>query len=240
VPKVAKAAIDEELEKLEALEKNSSEFNVTRNYLEWLTSLPWGIVTPENYDLKRAKDILDEDHYGLNDIKDRYARRSQTQPFPGAARDTPRPPVHTYVTCTMGVLRSHVHGMVLVCRILEFMAVSKLKGSTQGKILCFVGPPGVGKTSIGKSIARYASLPRSAKGLRYGCCARRPFIPNLDSVCYGCARRPLILTHNNVFLSCISSPGRLTVSFTASPWAGSTTWPRSRVRQLPPLEHFTT
>lgn len=76
---MAKAAIDEELEKLEALEKNSSEFNVTRNYLEWLTSLPWGIVTPENYDLKRAKDILDEDHYGLNDIKDRYASKTQTQ-----------------------------------------------------------------------------------------------------------------------------------------------------------------
>lgn len=79
VPKVAKAAIDEELEKLEALEKNSSEFNVTRNYLEWLTSLPWGIVTPENYDLKRAKDILDEDHYGLNDIKDRYGGMIETQ-----------------------------------------------------------------------------------------------------------------------------------------------------------------
>lgn len=71
MPKVAKQAIDEELEKLEALEKNSSEFNVTRNYLEWLTSLPWGITTPENFDLKRAKTILDEDHYGLNDIKDR-------------------------------------------------------------------------------------------------------------------------------------------------------------------------
>jgi len=65
VPKLAKAAIDEELEKLEALEKNSSEFNVTRNYLEWLTSLPWGLMSEENFDLKRAKIILDEDHYGL-------------------------------------------------------------------------------------------------------------------------------------------------------------------------------
>jgi len=71
VPKVAKAAIDEELEKLEALEKNSSEFNVTRNYLEWLTSIPWGITNEENFDLKRAKTILDEDHYGLQDIKNR-------------------------------------------------------------------------------------------------------------------------------------------------------------------------
>jgi ATP-dependent Lon protease len=72
VPKAARTAIDEELEKLEALEKNSSEFNVTRNYLEWLTSLPWGITSKENFDLKRAKEILDEDHYGLNDIKDRW------------------------------------------------------------------------------------------------------------------------------------------------------------------------
>ena len=65
IPKLTKAAIDEEMEKLEALEKNSSEFNVTRNYLEWLTSLPWGVMSKENFDLKRAKVILDEDHYGL-------------------------------------------------------------------------------------------------------------------------------------------------------------------------------
>lgn len=71
MPKAAKAAIDEELDKLEALEKNSSEFNVTRNYLEWLTSIPWGITSEENFDLKRAKTILDEDHYGLQDIKNR-------------------------------------------------------------------------------------------------------------------------------------------------------------------------
>jgi len=84
-------------------------FSVTRNYLDWLTQLPWGTTSDENFDLKRASTILDEDHYGMEEVKK---------------------------------------------RILEFIAVSKLKGSTHGKILCFHGPPGVGKTSIAKSIAR--------------------------------------------------------------------------------------
>lgn len=79
-------------------------FSVTRNYLDWLTSLPWGVMSKENLDLARAVEILEADHYGMDDIKK---------------------------------------------RILEFIAVSQLKGSTQGKILCFHGPPGVGKTSIG-------------------------------------------------------------------------------------------
>ena len=105
----AKAAIRDEMVKLKMLEKHSPEFNVTRNYLEWLTSLPYGIVSEENYDVSRAREILDEDHYGMKDAKD---------------------------------------------RILEFIAVGKLRGAVQGKIICFVGPPGVGKTSIGKSIAR--------------------------------------------------------------------------------------
>ncbi|DBA05048.1 TPA: hypothetical protein N0F65_000736 [Lagenidium giganteum] len=109
IPANVMEVVDEELNKLSMLEKNSSEFNVTRNYLDWLTQLPWGKSTEENFDLAKAKQILDEDHYGLSDIKE---------------------------------------------RILEFIAVSKLKGSVQGKIVCFVGPPGVGKTSIGKSIAR--------------------------------------------------------------------------------------
>lgn len=78
--------------------------SVTRNYLDWLTSLPWGIQSEENLELERANEILDADHYGMEDIKK---------------------------------------------RILEFIAVSQLRGTTQGKILCFHGPPGVGKTSIG-------------------------------------------------------------------------------------------
>ncbi|KAL3866563.1 hypothetical protein ACJMK2_043851 [Sinanodonta woodiana] len=109
VPKHVMEVIDEELNKLSFLDNHSSEFNVTRNYLDWLTSLPWGKNSVENLDLKRAREVLEEDHYGMEDVKN---------------------------------------------RILEFIAVSQLKGSTQGKILCFCGPPGVGKTSIARSIAR--------------------------------------------------------------------------------------
>ncbi len=91
------------------LEPAGSEFNVTRNYLDWLTQLPWGKVTTDAFDLAQATKVLDDDHYGLQDVKD---------------------------------------------RILEHIAVARLKGEVSGKILCLVGPPGVGKTSIGKSIAR--------------------------------------------------------------------------------------
>ncbi|KAJ2854850.1 ATP-dependent Lon protease pim1, partial [Coemansia erecta] len=112
MPADVKKVFDEELGKLAHLEPAASEFNVTRNYLDWLTQLPWGKYSVEDYDLKRAKVVLDEDHYGLDDVKQ---------------------------------------------RILEFIAVGKLRGAVQGKILCFVGPPGVGKTSIGKSIARSLS-----------------------------------------------------------------------------------
>lgn len=109
VPEHVMTVINEELNKLGTLDNHSSEFNVTRNYLDWLTCLPWGKYSEENLELTRAKEILEEDHYGMDDVKN---------------------------------------------RILEFIAVSQLKGSTQGKILCFHGPPGVGKTSIAKSIAR--------------------------------------------------------------------------------------
>ncbi|OMJ30195.1 Lon protease-like protein, mitochondrial [Smittium culicis] len=109
MPDDARKVFDEEITKLAHLEPSASEFNVTRNYLDWLTQIPWGKHSVENFDIKHAKQILDEDHFGLEDIKD---------------------------------------------RILEFVAVGKLRGLVQGKILCFVGPPGVGKTSIGKSISR--------------------------------------------------------------------------------------
>ncbi|HCG37031.1 MAG TPA: endopeptidase La, partial [Acidobacteria bacterium] len=109
VPEEAKVEIDRNLKKLERMHPDSSETAVTRTYLEWMTELPWGQMTPDNLALKEAKKVLDEDHYGLNKIKD---------------------------------------------RLLEFLAVRKLKPEQRGTILCFVGPPGVGKTSLGKSIAR--------------------------------------------------------------------------------------
>ncbi|KFK26447.1 hypothetical protein AALP_AA8G249700 [Arabis alpina] len=109
IPAHVLQVIEEELTKLQLLEASSSEFNVTRNYLDWLTVLPWGNYSDENFDVVRAQQILDEDHYGLSDVKE---------------------------------------------RILEFIAVGRLRGTSQGKIICLSGPPGVGKTSIGRSIAR--------------------------------------------------------------------------------------
>ena len=108
----AQQAVEEEMEKLRVLEPASPEYGVTRNYLDWLTVLPWGIMSQDNYSLKRARRILDRDHYGLEDVKQ---------------------------------------------RIIEFLAVGKIKGDISGSILCLVGPPGVGKTSIGMSIAEALS-----------------------------------------------------------------------------------
>ncbi len=104
--------------------------SVTRNYLDWLTSLPWGHSSEENFDLQRARDVLEEDHYGLKDIKDRILVRSHDN---------------------MG-LASYLNQCLFIYQ--EFIAVSQLNKSVQGKILCFTGPPGVGKTSIARSIAR--------------------------------------------------------------------------------------
>ncbi|CAD6447467.1 ef365bcb-a394-46f0-b18c-99deabd14ede [Sclerotinia trifoliorum] len=109
MPEVVRKVFEEEINKLAHLEPAASEFNVTRNYLDWLTQIPWGQRSAENFGINNAMTVLDEDHHGLKDVKD---------------------------------------------RILEFIAVGKLRGTVEGKILCFVGPPGVGKTSIGKSIAR--------------------------------------------------------------------------------------
>lgn len=99
IPEEAMEVIDSEIEKFSTLEKNSPEYNVTRSYLDWLVGVPWGVVTEENFDIRKARKILDRDHYGLDDVKD---------------------------------------------TILQFIAIGKLKGSVQGKILCLAGPPGVG------------------------------------------------------------------------------------------------
>ncbi|MCL2196628.1 MAG: endopeptidase La [Treponema sp.] len=104
-----KEAVEQEMEKFSMMEPNSAEFTVTRNYLDVIASLPWMNPEPEHFELKKAEEILEADHYGLKDVK---------------------------------------------ARIVEFLAVRKLRKDTKGTIVCLVGPPGVGKTSVGKSIAR--------------------------------------------------------------------------------------
>lgn len=107
--KEVKAHFEKELQKLERMNIAAAEYSVQMNYLDLLIDLPWNEFTQDNFDLKRSKKVLDNDHYGLEKIKD---------------------------------------------RILEYLAVLKLKGDMKSPILCFVGPPGVGKTSLGRSIAK--------------------------------------------------------------------------------------
>ncbi len=104
-----KEQVQQELEKFSLMDPNSSEFIVTRNYLDTIISLPWQDPEPEDFQMEEAHKVLEKDHYGLEDVKN---------------------------------------------RILEYLAVRKLKQDTKGSILCLVGAPGVGKTSVGKSIAR--------------------------------------------------------------------------------------
>ena len=108
LPEEARKAVDRELGRLERLPSASAEYGVIRTYLDWILSLPWSKTTADNLDLVRARQVLDEDHYDLDKVKD---------------------------------------------RIIESLAVAKLKNDVSGSILCFVGPPGVGKTSLGQSIA---------------------------------------------------------------------------------------
>ena len=109
-----KETVESELSKLSMMEPNSSEWIVTRNYLELVTQLPWKVPAVDDYDLTRAKKILDDDHFGLEDVKK---------------------------------------------RIVEYLAVRKMKKDAKGSILLLVGPPGVGKTSVGKSIANAMNKP---------------------------------------------------------------------------------
>ncbi|PHN08705.1 endopeptidase La [Flavilitoribacter nigricans DSM 23189 = NBRC 102662] len=104
----AEKVVEQELEKLRTLNAQSPEFNVTRNYLEIIADLPWGKFTDDNHNIKKARKILDQEHFGLDEVKE---------------------------------------------RILEFLSTIIRRGKVAGSIICLVGPPGVGKTSIGKSIA---------------------------------------------------------------------------------------
>lgn len=108
MPEEVKKIANKELERLQAIPFTAAEYTVSRNYLDWLVNLPWTRATEDKIDLKEAARILDEQHFGLQKVKD---------------------------------------------RLLEFLAVLKLKQQLKGPILCLVGPPGVGKTSLGKSVA---------------------------------------------------------------------------------------
>ncbi len=108
-PEEVAETFQQELSRLQRMNPNAAEYSIQMNYLEFLVDLPWNEYTKDNLDLKRARRILDKDHYGLEKIKE---------------------------------------------RIIEYLAVLKLKNDMKAPILCFVGPPGVGKTSLGRSIAR--------------------------------------------------------------------------------------
>src|SRR5215510_10993126 len=109
IPQEAAAEIEKQIKRLERSHPDSAETAIIRTYLDWMTGLPWSVVSEDSKDIDRARKILDEDHYDIEKVKE---------------------------------------------RILEFLAVHALKQSLKGPILCFVGPPGVGKTSLGRSIAR--------------------------------------------------------------------------------------
>jgi len=116
LPEEAQQAARKQLQRLSAMQPQSAEYQVTRNYVEWLAELPWSRTTPDRFDVTEVRNCLDADHYGLSQVKR---------------------------------------------RIIEFSAIRQLRKDRKGPILLFVGPPGVGKTSLGRSIAR-------AMGRRYG------------------------------------------------------------------------
>ncbi|MEJ2722742.1 MAG: LON peptidase substrate-binding domain-containing protein, partial [bacterium] len=105
----ARAVAEKELDRLQKMSPGAAEYTVSKTYIDWIIELPWETSTVDNLDIAEAEKVLDEDHYDLEDVKE---------------------------------------------RILEFLSVKKLKESMKGSIICFVGPPGVGKTSLGQSIAR--------------------------------------------------------------------------------------
>ena len=109
MPEDVKSEANKQLRRLSGMHADSAEASVIRTYLDWLTEMPWAKETPDRLNLKEAKAVLDEDHYGLDEVKE---------------------------------------------RLLEYLGVRKLKADMKGPILCLAGPPGVGKTSLGKSVAR--------------------------------------------------------------------------------------
>ncbi|MDR3019289.1 MAG: endopeptidase La, partial [Treponema sp.] len=124
-----KEVVEQELEKFSLMEPNSAEYTITRNYLDMIASLPWGEHEPEEFNLKNAQEILEEDHFGLKDVKTRIVEylavrklRKDIKPSGNASKGSD--------------------------------ASKESSSKSTGSIICLVGPPGVGKTSVGRSIAR--------------------------------------------------------------------------------------
>lgn len=133
--------VEEEIQKLGVMDPSSSEYTVSRNYLDTVLGLPWNVKTDDTIDLENAEKILEKEHYGLEDVKK---------------------------------------------RIVEFLAIRKVKPDASGSIICLVGPPGVGKTSLGKSIAR--ALNRSFSVFRLGACVMRLKLRDIDVPISGLCR----------------------------------------------------
>jgi Lon-like ATP-dependent protease len=113
VPKEVMETIDQEIEKFSSLEKNSPEYNVTRSYLDWLVGVPWGVLTNENFDIKKARKILDRDHYGLDDVKDTILQFIAIGKLKGT--------VHGKILCLSGPPGTGVRRQFrVVCRVLWF------------------------------------------------------------------------------------------------------------------------
>ncbi len=198
MPEEALKEANRELDRLAKLPTAAAEYGVIRTYLDWLTSLPWNKTTPDNLDIPHARAVLDEDHYGLKDIKERIleylaVRKLKTE---RAARDTDE--------------EKHAE---------EAELHDYIRREREGVILCFVGPPGVGKTSLGQSIARAMGrkfIRQSLGGVRDEAEVRgfrRTYIGSMPGRIIQALRR--IETRNPIFM--LDEVDKLTSDFRGDP-----------------------
>ncbi len=198
MPEEAYKEAKRELDRLAKLPTAAAEYGVIRTYLDWLTSLPWNKITPDNLDIPHARVVLDEDHYGLKDIKERIleylaVRKLKTE---RAARDTEE---------EKQAEEAELHDYI--------------RREREGVILCFVGPPGVGKTSLGQSIARAMGrkfIRQSLGGVRDEAEIRgfrRTYIGSMPGRIIQALRR--IETRNPIFM--LDEVDKLTADFRGDP-----------------------